>query len=205
MGSEVQIAQGLALAMLYLHEEWKQCVVHRDIKSSNSMLDSDFKAKLGDFGLARLVDHAKESQTTHLAGTLGYIDPECVTTGKASKESDVYSFGIVALEIACGRKPINPMVPADQVVMVEWVRELYERGKVLDAADKRLGGDFDEQQMARLMIVGLFCVHSDRNLRPSIKQAIHVLNFEASVPVLPLNTPGPDRILITVFSCFLFL
>jgi hypothetical protein len=84
------------------------------------------------------------------------------------------------------------MVPADQVVMVEWVRELYERGKVLDAADKRLGGDFDEQQMARLMIVGLFCVHSDRNLRPSIKQAIHVLNFEASVPVLPLNTPGPS-------------
>jgi serine/threonine protein kinase len=118
-------AQGLASALLYLHEEWEQCVVHRDIKSSNIMLDSYFNAKLGDFGLARLVDHLKESQTTVLAGTMGYMAPECVTTGKASKESDVYSFGIVALEIACGRKPIKHNAPEDQVVMIEWVWELY--------------------------------------------------------------------------------
>ena len=78
-------------------------MVHRDIKSSNVMLDSDFNAKLGDFGLARLVDHGKGSQTTVLAGTMGYMAPECFMTGKASKESDVYSFGIVALEICCGR------------------------------------------------------------------------------------------------------
>jgi serine/threonine protein kinase len=105
--------------------------VHRDIKSSNIMLDSNFIAKLGDFGLARLVDHLKGSQTTVLAGTMGYMAPECVTTGKASKESDVYSFGIVALEISCGRKPIKHNAPEDQVVMVEWVWELYGVGKVL--------------------------------------------------------------------------
>jgi serine/threonine protein kinase len=127
-----------------LHEEWEQCVVHRDIKSSNIMLDSDFNAKLGDFGLARLVDHLKESQTTVLAGTMSYMAPECVTTGKASKESDVYSFGIVALEIACGRKPIKHNAPEDQVVMVEWVWELYGIGKVLEAADPRLDGAFDD-------------------------------------------------------------
>jgi len=98
--------------------------VHRDIKSSNIMLDSYFNAKLGDFGLARLVDHLKESQTTFLAGTMGYMAPECVTTRKASKELDVYSFGIVALEIACGRKPIKHNAPEDQVVMIEWVWEL---------------------------------------------------------------------------------
>jgi hypothetical protein len=112
-----KVAQGLGSALLYLHEEWEQCVVHRDIKSSNIMLDSNFNAKLGDFGLARLVDHVKGSQTTVLTGTMGYMAPECVTTGKASKESDVYSFGIVALEIACGRKPIKPSAPEDQVVM----------------------------------------------------------------------------------------
>jgi hypothetical protein len=106
-----KVAQGLASALLYLHEEWEQCVVHRDIKSSNIMLDSNFNTKLGDFGLARLVDHVKGSQTTVLAGTMGYMAPECVTTGKASKESDVYSFGIVALEIACGRKPIKIQCP----------------------------------------------------------------------------------------------
>jgi hypothetical protein len=116
-----KVAQGLASALFYLHEEWEECVVHRDIKSSNIMLDSNFNAKLGDFELVRFVDHLKGSQTTVLAGTMGYMAPECVTTGKASKESDVYSFGIVALEIACGRKPINPKAPEDQVVMVEWV------------------------------------------------------------------------------------
>ncbi|XP_059446524.1 L-type lectin-domain containing receptor kinase IX.1-like [Corylus avellana] len=187
-----KVAQGLGSALLYLHEEWEQCVVHRDIKSSNIMLDSNFNAKLGDFGLAMLVDHVKGSQTTILAGTRGYMAPECFTTSKASKESDVYSFGIVALEIACGRKPIKPNAPEDQVVMVEWVWELYRIGKVLEAADPRLGGDFDVQQLERLMIVGLWCAHPDRNLRPSIRQTIHVLNLEAPLPILSSNMPRPE-------------
>jgi len=157
------------------------------------MLDSNFNAKLGDFGLARLVDHVKGSQTTVLAGTMGYMAPECVTTGNASKESDVYSFGIVALEIACGRKPIKTIAPQDQVVLVEWVWQLYGIGKVLEAADPRLDGDFDEQQMERLMIVGLWCAHPDRNLRPSIRETIHVLNFETTLPILPSTMPGPTH------------
>jgi hypothetical protein len=184
------VAQGLASALLYLHEEWEQCVVHRDIKSSNIMLDPNFNTKLGDFGLARFVDRLKGSQTTILAGTMGYMAPECVTTNKAIKESDVYSFGIVALEIACGRKPINSNAPEDQVVMLEWVWELYGIEKILEAADPKLGGDFDEPQMERLMIVGLWCSHPNRNLRPSIREAIHVLNFEAPLPILPSNMPG---------------
>ncbi|KAJ0011000.1 hypothetical protein Pint_33482 [Pistacia integerrima] len=88
----------LGIGLLYLHEEWESCVVHGDIKSSNVLLNSNFTAKIGDLGLAWLVEHSKGSQTTVLAGTMGYMAPECVTTGKASKESDVYSFGIVALE-----------------------------------------------------------------------------------------------------------
>ncbi|CAL9017150.1 unnamed protein product [Prunus brigantina] len=83
------IAQGLASGLFYLHELWEQCLLHRDIKSSNVMLDSNFNAKLGDFGLARLVDHRKQSQTTIVAGTRGYMALEYVTTGKASKESDI--------------------------------------------------------------------------------------------------------------------
>ncbi|XP_028103351.1 L-type lectin-domain containing receptor kinase IX.1-like [Camellia sinensis] len=112
-----KIAQGLASTLLYLHEEWEQCVVHRDV----NMLDSNFNAKLGDFGLARLVDHGKDSQTTILTGTRGYIAPECVITGKANKESDVYSFRVVALEIACRRKPIDLGVSESQMRMIEWV------------------------------------------------------------------------------------
>jgi hypothetical protein len=177
------IAQGLASALLYLHEEWEQCVLHRDIKSSNIMLDANFNAKLGDFGLARMVEHAKGSQTTALAGTMGYMAPECVISGRVSKESDIYSFGIVALEIACGRKAIEVKAKEDEISLVNWVSELYGRGELLDAADSRLCGDFDEQQMERLMIVGLWCAHPDYSLRPSIRKAINVLDFEASLPV----------------------
>ncbi|XP_058081007.1 L-type lectin-domain containing receptor kinase IX.1-like [Magnolia sinica] len=190
-GVRYKIAHGLATALLYLHEEWEQCVVHRDIKSSNVMLDSGFNAKLGDFGLARLVDHELGSQTTVLAGTMGYLAPECVTTGKASKESDVYSFGIVALEIACGRRPVELRAEPIKVRMVEWVWDLYGRGRLLEAADQRLSMEFEEKQMECLMVVGLWCAHPDFNFRPSIKQVINVLNFEAPLPSLPSQMPVP--------------
>lgn len=186
-----KIAHGLASALLYLHEEWEQCVVHRDVKSSNVMLDSNFNAKLGDFGLARLVDHNLGSQTTVLAGTLGYLAPECFTTGKASKESDVYSFGVVALEIACGRRPVESMEEPNKVRMVEWVWNLYGKHLILEAVDTRLGGEFDMQQIKSLMLVGMWCCHPDYNLRPSIRQVINVLTSEAPLPNLPSNYPVP--------------
>ncbi|WOG82678.1 hypothetical protein DCAR_0101844 [Daucus carota subsp. sativus] len=183
------IAQGLASVLLYLHEEWEQCVVHRDIKSSNVMLDSSFNAKLGDFGLARLVDHDKGAQTTIVAGTRGYMAPECFITGQASRESDVFSFGVVALEIACGRKPIDPKVEESQRELVKWVWDLYGLEQILEAADPKLSGDYDEQEMKRLMIVGLWCAHPDSTIRPSIRQAMHVLNFDAPLPNLPPKMP----------------
>ncbi|PQQ03276.1 L-type lectin-domain containing receptor kinase IX.1-like [Prunus yedoensis var. nudiflora] len=184
-----RIAQGLASGLFYLHEEWEQCVLHRDVKSSNIMLDSNFNAKLGDFGLARLVDHGKQSQTTVLAGTMGYMAPECMTTGKASKETDVYSFGVVALEIACGRKPIDPEFRSSQITMVAWVWELYGEGRVIEAADPKLSGDFEKRQMECLLIVGLWCAHPDYKIRPSIQQTIQVLNFEVPLPILPSKMP----------------
>ncbi|KVI10869.1 L-type lectin-domain containing receptor kinase IX.1-like [Cynara cardunculus var. scolymus] len=183
------VARGLASALLYLHEEWEQCVLHRDIKSSNVMLDSNFNAKLGDFGLARLVDHGKGSQTTILAGTMGYVAPECVLTGKAGKVSDVYSFGVVALEIVTGKKPIGPTAEDGHIRLVDHVWDLYGKGKLSQAADSKLGADFDEAEMERLITVGLWCAHPDPNIRPTIKQAIQVLNFEAPVPNLPKTVP----------------
>ncbi|KAI5333164.1 hypothetical protein L3X38_023294 [Prunus dulcis] len=184
-----KIAQGLASGLFYLHEEWEQCVLHRDIKSSNVMLDSNFNVKLGDFGLARLVDHGKQSPTTIVAGTRGYMALEYVTTGKASKESDVYSFGVVALEIACGRKPVDLNLESSEIEMVEWVWELYGEGKVIQAADPKLYGQFDENQMESLMTVGLWCAHPDYRFRPSIQHAIQVLNLEVPLPILPSKMP----------------
>uniref|UniRef100_UPI001CB8A4BE L-type lectin-domain containing receptor kinase IX.1-like n=1 Tax=Erigeron canadensis TaxID=72917 RepID=UPI001CB8A4BE len=185
------IAKGLGSALLYLHAEWEQCVVHRDIKSSNVMLDSSFNAKLGDFGLARFVDHDKGSQTTVIAGTMGYMAPECVMTGQASRETDVYSFGVVALEIACGRKPMDLKAAKGQIRMVEWVWDLYGQRRILEAADSRLMGDYDQREMECLMIVGLWCAHPDNTFRPTIRQAISVLNFQSPLPSLPSKMPVP--------------
>ncbi|KAK3211111.1 hypothetical protein Dsin_015817 [Dipteronia sinensis] len=142
-----KISLGLASALLYLHEEWEQCVVHRDIKSSNIMLDSSFSVKLGDFGLARLMDHELGPKTTGLAGTLGYLAPEYISTGRASKESDVYSFGVVALEIVTGKKSADPLKEDPGMGLVEWVWDLYGRGQVLSGVDEKLDTNFDEQQM----------------------------------------------------------
>ncbi|KAL7227629.1 hypothetical protein ACSBR1_022492 [Camellia fascicularis] len=126
------------------------------------MLDSNFNAKIGDFGLARLVNHDKASQTTVLARTMGYMTPECLGTYKASKESDIYSFGVVALEIARGRKSID--------FKVEWVWELYGTDRFLEATvDLKMCPDFVQEEIECLMIVERWCAHPDHNLRPSIR------------------------------------
>ncbi|TKW29510.1 hypothetical protein SEVIR_3G399900v4 [Setaria viridis] len=187
-----EIVLGLGSALLYLHQDWEQCVLHRDIKPSNVMLDASFHAKLGDFGLARLVDHGRRSHTTVIAGTMGYMDPECMITGQASAESDIYSFGVVLLEIACGRRPLVPRRGEgedDVVHIVQWVWEFYGRGDILDAADARLKGEFDAGEMETVMVVGLWCAHPDRSLRPSIRQAVNVLRREAAQPSLPARMP----------------
>ncbi|OAY70095.1 L-type lectin-domain containing receptor kinase IX.1 [Ananas comosus] len=178
------IAQGLASALFYLHNEWEQCVVHRDIKSSNVMLDSSFNAKLGDFGLARLIDHSRGSQTTVLAAPSDTW-PRMFHHRKASKESDIFSFGVVLLEIACGRKALEP----GKVSLIEWVWDLYGRGGILEAADERLNGEFEQREMECLLVVGLCCAHPDYNRRPSVKQAIGVLRFEIPLPALPPKMP----------------
>ncbi|KAF7094025.1 hypothetical protein CFC21_096386 [Triticum aestivum] len=177
-----RIVLGIGSALLYLHQDWEQCVLHRDIKTSNVMLDASFNAKLGDFGLARLVDHDRGAHTTELAGTLGYMDPECTITGRASTESDVYSFGVVLLEIACGRRPTTARPDGTLIHLAQRVSELHGQGRILDAADPRLDGNFDLQEMECVLVVGLWCACHDQSLRPSIRQAVNVLRLEAPLP-----------------------
>ncbi|VAI80821.1 unnamed protein product [Triticum turgidum subsp. durum] len=135
------IILGLGSALHYLHGEWEQCIVHGDIKPSNIMLDSSLSTKLGDFGLARLIDHGAGSGHTTKAvlGTVGYIDPELVNTRRPCTESDVYSFGVVLLEIASGRRPVIE-TSERSFTLLSWVWNLYGRDAILDAADERLKG-----------------------------------------------------------------
>ncbi|XP_021297638.1 L-type lectin-domain containing receptor kinase IX.1-like [Herrania umbratica] len=147
--------------------------------------------KLGDFGLARLVDPGTWSQTTLLPWTMGYMASECVSSGKASKESDVYSFGAVTLEIACGRRSIEPKYEESRAALLAWVWDSFGKKRLLDVADGKLCLDSDIKQMERLLMIGLRCAHPDHNLRPSIRQAIQVLNSEAPLPNLPRTRPTP--------------
>ncbi|KXG28899.1 L-type lectin-domain containing receptor kinase IX.1 [Sorghum bicolor] len=199
-----KIILGLGSALRYLHKEWEQCIVHGDIKPSNIMLDESHGTKLGDFGLARLVDHGAGWQTTKaVLGTAGYIDPEFVNTRRPSTYSDVYSFGIVLLEIVCNRPPVQVVMQQNDkeaaageeqkqqqppLVLLKWVWSLYGQSATLDAADERLRGDeLDEECMERVLVVGLWCAHPDPSERPSIEQAMHVLQSEDKrlLPVLP--------------------
>ncbi|GAB4847190.1 hypothetical protein Ancab_026200 [Ancistrocladus abbreviatus] len=184
-----KVALGLSSALLYLHEEWEQCVMHRDIKSSNIMLDSSFNVKLGDFDLARLMDHELGTKTTCLAGTWGYMAPEYITTRKASKETDVYSFGVVVLEIATGKRPCDVWSLESLKGLVEWAWDHYGYGELLSIVGERLQMTYDAKQVECLMVFGLWCAHPDSRMRPSMKQAIQVLKFEAMMPSLPEKMP----------------
>ncbi|WVZ59573.1 hypothetical protein U9M48_009694, partial [Paspalum notatum var. saurae] len=183
------VAAGLGAALVYLHEEWEQYVVHGDIKPSNVMLDASHGAKLGDFGLARLLDHGVGPRTTRVVmGTMGYMDPELLSTHRPSRASDVYSFGVVLLEVACGRPATAELPDGATLALPEWVWELYDRGAVLEAADGRLDGQFDAWEMERVLVVGLWCSHPVPTERPSIVHAMNVLQSrDATLPQLPTN------------------
>ncbi|XP_006846321.3 L-type lectin-domain containing receptor kinase S.4 [Amborella trichopoda] len=169
------ILKGIASALLYLHEQWEQVVVHRDVKASNILLDADMNGRLGDFGLARVYEHGSDMHTTHVVGTLGYLAPEVSRTGKYTTYSDVFSYGIVLLEAACGRRTVEPQRLSVEVILVDWVWKCFKEAKLLDVVDHRLKGGFVAEEMAMVLRLGLLCSHpvpaTRPSMRPSMRQA----------------------------------
>jgi serine/threonine protein kinase len=178
-----EIIVGLGSAIQYLHvdcEQHQQCIVHGDIKSSNILLDSSYNAKLADFGCARFVHHETGSKTTNVVqGTYGYIDPVFMNTSQRNRESDIYSFGVLLLEMVSGWDPTiqnKPPLPSR-------VTELYQSDALVEAVDERLiGGEGESssarRQMEQVLLVGLMCLHQDPSSRPSIAQAMDALRSE---------------------------
>ncbi|XP_024375656.1 L-type lectin-domain containing receptor kinase IX.1 [Physcomitrium patens] len=174
----------LASALAYLHEELEQCVIHRDIKASNVMLDRDFKGRLGDFGLAKSSARDMVAATTKLAGTMVYMAPELPITFKPTTESDVYSFGILALEVICRRRPFD-----GTVILLDWVWEKHEQGELLQVVDPGLNQAFDRTQAQVALSVALMCANPNPNERLRMQMARQMLIGEVSVPPLPANRP----------------
>jgi len=179
-----RIIKGVASRVVYLHDEWEKVVIHRDIKASNVLLDSEFNARLGDFGLSRLYDHGADPHTTHLVGTVGYLAPEHIRTGKATKFSDVFSFGAFLLEVVCGRRPIGRVGDSESLILVDYVFECWKRGNILEAKDVYLGTNYVSEEVELVLKLGLLCSHSEPLVRPSMRQIVQYLEKDIPLPDL---------------------
>ncbi|KAK3007139.1 hypothetical protein RJ639_016696 [Escallonia herrerae] len=175
----IRVLKDVASGLLYLHEGWEAKVLHRDIKASNVLLDKDMNGRLGDFGLARMHEHGQVATTTRVVGTVGYLAPEVVKTGRASTQTDVYGFGILILEVMCGRRPIEE----GRTQLVQWVWELMRRGELVNALDERLRarGGIDDEEAERLLHLGLLCAYPDASARPTMRQVVKVLQGKNEV------------------------
>ncbi|KAJ1402630.1 Serine/threonine-protein kinase, active site [Sesbania bispinosa] len=184
-----KIIKGVASALLYLHEGYEQVVIHRDVKASNVLLDLELNGRLGDFGLARLYEHGGNPSTTRVVGTLGYLAPELPRTGKATPSSDVFAFGALLMEVACGRRPIEPKALPEELVLLDWVWDKYKEGRILDVVDPKLNGNFDEKEVIMVLKLGLICSNDVPTVRPSMRQVVRILDGEVELPD-DLRKPG---------------
>ncbi|KAK8604468.1 hypothetical protein V6N13_099410 [Hibiscus sabdariffa] len=180
----VKIAAGAARGIAYLHEDCDPRIIHRDIKSSNILLDNNFEARVSDFGLAKLALDANTHVTTRVMGTFGYMAPEYASSGKLTEKSDVFSFGVVLLELITGRKPVDVSQPLGDESLVEWARPLLTHA--LDSeefeglADPKLEGNYVESEMFRMIEAATACVRHSAAKRPRMGQIVRAFESLAA-------------------------
>lgn len=173
--TRLRIAKGASRGLAYMHLTCEPHIVHRDIKSSNILLDEDFEAHLADFGLSRLILPYNTHVTTELVGTLGYIPPEYGQAWVATLRGDIYSFGVVMLELLTGRRPVEVFKPKTSRELVFWVRQMRCQGKQDEVFDASLRGKGFEDQMLQVLDVACKCVNYNSLERPAIKQVVGCL------------------------------
>ncbi|GJN11785.1 hypothetical protein PR202_ga30022 [Eleusine coracana subsp. coracana] len=176
------IIKGIACGLLYLHEKWDKVVIHRDIKASNVLLDYGLNGRLGDFGLAKSYNHGTDPQTTHMVGTVGYLDPELARTGKASPLTDVFAFGTLLLEVTCGKRPVKHNALGDRFMLVDWVFDHWQKGSIVETIDERLQGDCNIDEACLVLKLGLLCSQPLASARPGMHLVMQYLNGDMPLP-----------------------
>ncbi|XP_015165127.1 putative proline-rich receptor-like protein kinase PERK6 [Solanum tuberosum] len=192
--TRLKIATGTAKGFAYIHEDCHPRIIHRDIKGANILLDNNFEAKVADFGLAKLAADNFTHVSTRIMGTFGYLAPEYASTGKLTEKSDVYSYGVMLLELITGHRPTD--VNSDGDNLVDWARPILNRaiegGNYDELIDPRLEGKFDRQQMLCMVICAAASIRHSSKRRPKMSQIVRTLEGDVALlnDLYKGSTPG---------------
>uniref|UniRef100_A0A1J3IR10 Putative receptor-like protein kinase n=1 Tax=Noccaea caerulescens TaxID=107243 RepID=A0A1J3IR10_NOCCA len=187
----MKIALDIARGLEYLHEHCHPAIIHRDLKSSNILLDCNFNAKISDFGLA--VVNGPRNKNLKLSGTVGYVAPEYLLDGQLTEKSDVYAFGVVLLELLLGKKPVEKLGPGECQSIITWAMPyLTDRTKLPNVVDPAIKDTMDLKHLYQVAAVAVLCVQPEPSYRPLITDVLHSL-----IPLVPLELGGTLKTIIT--------
>ncbi|CAF2147215.1 BRASSINOSTEROID INSENSITIVE 1-associated receptor kinase 1 [Brassica rapa] len=172
-----RIALGSARGLAYLHDHCDPKIIHRDVKAANILLDEDFEAVVGDFGLAKLMDYKDTHVTTAVRGTIGHIAPEYLSTGKSSEKTDVFGYGVMLLELITGQRAFDlaRLANDDDVMLLDWVKGLLKEKKLEALVDVDLQGNYIDEEVEQLIQVALLCTQSSPMERPKMSEVVRML------------------------------
>ncbi|XP_018490589.1 somatic embryogenesis receptor kinase 4-like isoform X2 [Raphanus sativus] len=174
------VALGAARGLAYLHDQCEQKIIHRDVKAANILLDEEFEAVVGDFGLAKLMNYNDSHVTTAVRGTIGHIAPEYLSTGKSSEKTDVFGYGVMLLELITGQKAFDlaRLANDDDIMLLDWVKEVLKEKKFESIVDVELEGKYVEKEVEQLIKMALLCTQSSSLERPKMSEVVRMLEGE---------------------------